>query len=144
MAEKKNMRGNSAPSILSSDLVIVGDLLSKGDIQMDGKLEGNIRSYALTIGETAYVSGEIISEIVTIRGAVDGTIRARQIHLKAGSVINGDIYNETIAIEAGTSFNGSVHRRDDPLAEASISEENFSNVIKKSTQTQKGDTTNET
>ena len=46
-----------APSIFSSDVVVVGDLKSKGDIQFDGQIEGSIQSVSLTVGETAMVKG---------------------------------------------------------------------------------------
>lgn len=124
MAEVKRLH-RVAPSILSADLAIKGQIFSSGDVQLDGVLDGNICSHAVTIGETARIRGEIAGEIVTIRGQVDGTIRARQVHLCSGSRINGDIFHEVLAIESGAELNGAVKREKDPLAEASIKPEQF-------------------
>src|SRR5690606_16074632 len=75
----------SAPSIISSDVVITGILQSDGDIQIDGRVEGNVRSTGLVIGEQAIIHGEIQAEHVVVRGRVEGGIRARDVTLAAGS-----------------------------------------------------------
>ena len=49
----------SAPSIISADLVITGTLTSTGDMQIDGRVEGDVRSIGLVIGEKAEIHGEI-------------------------------------------------------------------------------------
>ena len=38
-------------SVLSSDLVVTGNLKTTGDIQVEGTIEGDIRAHLLTIGE---------------------------------------------------------------------------------------------
>ena len=110
------VRGSKvAPSILS------GQIVSSGDVQIEGVLEGDLRSHAVTIGEKARVTGEISGELVTVRGFVKGTIRARQVHLCASCHVVGDIYHEALAIETGAHLDGVVRREKDPLANASIS-----------------------
>ena len=78
-----NQHGN-APSIISSDVVITGILQSDGDIQIDGRVEGNVRSAGLVIGERAVIHGEIHAEHVVVRGRVEGGIRAREVTLRSG------------------------------------------------------------
>ncbi|HTB37191.1 MAG TPA: polymer-forming cytoskeletal protein, partial [Reyranella sp.] len=51
---KRPMRSSSAPSIISADLVVSGTLTSSGDIQIDGKVEGNVNSTGLVIGDKAF------------------------------------------------------------------------------------------
>ncbi len=111
---------SSAPSILSNDMQVTGQIVSTGDIQIEGMVTGDIRSQAITIGEKAVISGEIAGDMVTVYGTVDGTIRARSVHLCASCQVKGDIYNEALAIEAGANFNGTVKREKDPLAQAAI------------------------
>ncbi len=116
------VRGSKvAPSILSQDLNVSGQIVSSGDVQIEGVLEGDLRSHAVTIGEKARVTGEISGELVTVRGFVKGTIRARQVHLCASCYVVGDIYHEALAIETGAHLDGVVRREKDPLANASIS-----------------------
>src|SRR5476651_544677 len=60
----------SAPSIISSDLVVNGTLTSTGELHIEGQVEGDIRSAALVIGEMALIHGEVVAEDVTVRGRV--------------------------------------------------------------------------
>src|ERR1700709_131312 len=69
---------SSAPSILSADAAITGTLISAGDMQIDGKVEGDVRSVSLVIGDKAEIHGEVIADDVTVRGRVIGRIRARR------------------------------------------------------------------
>ncbi|MGB0478919.1 MAG: bactofilin family protein, partial [Parvibaculales bacterium] len=110
----------SGPSILSHDMHVVGKIFSSGDIQIEGRLDGDLRSHAVTIGEKAVVSGEVAGDMVTVFGQVKGTIRARQVYLCATSKVTGDIFNEALAIETGAQLNGAVNREKDPLKNAAI------------------------
>ena len=110
----------SGPSILSHDMHVVGKIFSTGDIQIEGRLDGDLRSHAVTIGEKAVVSGEVAGDMVTVFGQVKGTIRARQVYLCATSKVTGDIFNEALAIETGAQLNGAVNREKDPLKNAAI------------------------
>ncbi|MGI9439649.1 MAG: bactofilin family protein [Parvibaculales bacterium] len=110
----------SAPSILSHDMHITGQIVSSGDIQIEGMLDGDVRSHAVTIGENAVINGEVAGEIITVFGTIIGTIRARRVHLCASCNVKGDIYHQALAIESGAEFNGSVKREKDPLAQAAI------------------------
>ncbi len=107
-----------APSILSSDLVVTGSIVSEGEIQLDGVVEGDIRASVLTIGEGASVKGEVAAENVIIRGRVEGSIRARQVELAATAHVEGDVIHAALAIESGAYFDGLCKRDSDPLSEA--------------------------
>lgn len=106
-----------APSIISSDLIIKGNLETSGDMQIEGTVEGDIRSHLLTIGQTALVRGEIVADDVVVNGKVIGRIRAHKVRLSATARVEGDILHKNIAIESGAQFEGSVQRSEDPLNE---------------------------
>lgn len=118
MPEKSKPK--SGPSILSHDMHVVGKIFSTGDIQIEGRLDGDLRSHAVTIGEKALVSGEVAGDMVTVFGQVKGTIRARQVYLCATSKVTGDVFNEVLAIETGAQLNGAVNREKEPLKNAAI------------------------
>jgi cytoskeletal protein CcmA (bactofilin family) len=111
-------KAKPAPSILSSDITITGDLRSSGDIQIEGSVEGDVRSQVVIIGETATVRGEVVGEEVVVHGRVVGRLRGVKVRLSATARVEGDIVHKTIAIENGAHFEGSVHRQDDPTAQA--------------------------
>ena len=109
----------AAPSILSSDLNVQGNLLTDGDIQIEGNIEGDIRANLLTVGESAIVRGEVIADDVVINGRIIGRVRGLKVRLTSTARVEGDIIHKTIAIESGAHFEGSVHRNDDPLNSSS-------------------------
>ncbi|MCY4150774.1 MAG: polymer-forming cytoskeletal protein [Aestuariivita sp.] len=102
-------------STLSSDLHFTGDLVSTGDIQIEGKIEGDVRGHQLTVGENAIIKGEIIGDDVVINGRITGSVRGLKVRLSSTAKVEGDIIHKIIAIESGAQFDGSVTRQDDPL-----------------------------
>ena len=107
-----------APSTLSSDLLIKGDIKTSGDIQIEGEVEGNIQAHLLTVGEGATVRGEVIADDIVVNGRVIGRVRGLKVRLTSTARVEGDIIHKTIAIESGAHFEGAVQRQDDPLGGA--------------------------
>jgi cytoskeletal protein CcmA (bactofilin family) len=117
MPGTKRPQRTAAPSIISADLVVHGTLISTGDIQIDGKVEGDVRSSGLVIGEKALIEGEIVAEDVTVRGRIQGGIRARKVLLCTTSHVEGNILHEAFSVEAGAFFEGNCRHSDNPLAD---------------------------
>ena len=111
----------AAPSIISADLKIVGNLASAGDLQIDGTVEGDITSRRLTVGEGALVQGAILADSVKIYGSVSGEIKANSVHLAKSARVDGDIGHQSIAMEAGASVSGRLTRLEKPVAGATTS-----------------------
>lgn len=111
-------KAKPAPSILSSDITVVGDIKSSGDIQIEGSVEGDVRSAVVVVGEGATVRGELVAEELVVHGRVVGRLRGVKIRLSATARVEGDIVHKTIAIENGAHFEGSVQRQEDPIAQA--------------------------
>jgi cytoskeletal protein CcmA (bactofilin family) len=108
---------NAAPSIISADLIVTGTLVSNGDIQIEGVVEGDVRSAGLVIGEKAQIRGEIQADDITVRGRVVGRIHGRKVQLAATSHVEGDILHEAFSVEAGAFFEGSCRHSDNPLGD---------------------------
>ncbi len=106
----KTAANRSVPSILSSNLNVVGNLKTEGEIQVDGTVEGNVTGRALVIGERARVVGEIVADDVVVHGTAEGCIRARRVQLTKTAKVSGDIYHESLAIEAGAYVEGQLKR----------------------------------
>ncbi len=94
------------PSILSTDLHIVGNLRSAGEIQVDGRIDGDIRTVNLLVGETADIKGEIVADKVIVHGAITGQIKARSVTLAKTAHVVGDILHEDLSINAGAFLEG--------------------------------------
>ena len=109
-------KGKASASVLSSDLTVVGNLRTTGDIQVEGTVEGDIRAHLLTVGESATIRGEIVADDIVVNGRVIGRVRGLKVRLTSTARVEGDIIHKTIAIESGAHFEGSVQRQEDPLA----------------------------
>jgi cytoskeletal protein CcmA (bactofilin family) len=114
---KRPASARAAPSIISADLVVTGTLSSTGDMQVDGRVEGDVHSAALVVGEKAVIQGEIIAEEVTVRGRVEGSIRARKILLCSTCHVEGNILHEAFSVEAGAFFEGNCRHSDNPTSD---------------------------
>ncbi|MEE8517065.1 MAG: polymer-forming cytoskeletal protein [Alphaproteobacteria bacterium] len=94
------------PSIISTNLRIVGNLISEGDVQVDGIIEGDVRSRTLTVSEGATVNGQIHAETVRIRGNTLGRITANNVELGPTAKVVGDIVHTVLSIESGAYLEG--------------------------------------
>ncbi len=103
-----------APSIIGEDLSVTGNIVSKGAVQVDGEIQGDVHCTSLVIGEKARVNGGLVAEEVEVCGNVTGSIRATRVTLKASSHVEGDIHHQTISIEQGAFFEGKSRRSENP------------------------------
>ena len=116
------------PSIIGEDLTIRGNVTSKGEIQVDGEIEGDIRCGSVLLGDKSKVTGGVAAEDVVVRGHVVGSIRGLRITLQAQSHVEGDIFHQSLAIEQGAYFEGKSRRSDNPLAETKAPHANGSAI----------------
>lgn len=101
---------SAAPSIISPDLKIKGDLISNGDLQIDGSVEGDIVSRTVTIGEGADVRGAVSGESVRVCGSVTGQVKGTTVTLAKTAKVTGDVLHLTLSIEPGAFFEGQCRR----------------------------------
>jgi cytoskeletal protein CcmA (bactofilin family) len=115
----EEMAANSAaaPSIITSDVVMIGTLTTKSDVQIEGRIDGDLRCVSLVIGDSGQVNGNILAEDVTIRGHVKGSICARRAFLCSSSRVEGNILIEAFAVEVGAIFEGNCRHCNNPLVE---------------------------
>jgi cytoskeletal protein CcmA (bactofilin family) len=105
------------PSIIGEDLTVTGNVASKGEIQVDGEIQGDIDCASLLLGDKSQVQGSVRAEDVVVRGKVIGSVRGLRVTLQSQSHVEGDIYHQSLAIEQGAYFEGKSRRSDDPMAE---------------------------
>ena len=109
------------PSIIGEDLTVVGNVSSKGEIQVDGEIQGDIECGSLLLGDKAQVQGSVSAEDVVVRGKVIGSVRGLRVTLQAQSHVEGDIFHQSLAIEQGAYFEGKSRRSDDPMGDGKSS-----------------------
>lgn len=117
------LKGSSqmVPSVIGEDLTVEGNLISKGEVQLEGEVKGDLHCTSLVIGDKALVEGGVVAEDVIVRGRVVGSVRGHRVTLQSSSHVEGDIYHQSLAIEQGAYFEGKSRRSDDPIADAKTS-----------------------
>ena len=94
----------AAPSIISENLHVIGNLKTEGEVQVDGIIEGNVSGRTLAVGEKAQITGEIMADEVMVRGVVRGHIRARQVERMP--LVGALAANDVLSIESGAYIEG--------------------------------------
>jgi cytoskeletal protein CcmA (bactofilin family) len=93
-------------TVISATLSVIGSLEGATDLQVDGKVEGDISGQAVRIGSGAVVMGTVTGEIVELAGTIEGKIDARSAVLAKTANMSGDIIHESLQIDQGALFNG--------------------------------------
>lgn len=102
-------------NIISKGTVLVGNITTKGDIRVEGKIVGTITCNSkLVIGENGMVDGNIDARNAKIAGEVKGTVVIRELlQLEEKGKILGDIYTQKLAVQIGANFSGTCRMGDD-------------------------------
>lgn len=102
------MEHTQADTIIGADVNVKGNLKNKGSIQINGTVEGEIRSEEdITVGESASVTGPVVAKNILISGKVNGTIEATEkLEIDPTGVVQGDIKTKILIVREGANFNG--------------------------------------
>ena len=112
--------GNDAATVIGAGLTITGNLESKGEVQVEGEVQGDVHAKHIVIGERARITGALIAEEIVVRGNVQGSIRGNAVTFHSSSRVEGDVFHKSLVIEQGAFFEGKSHRSEDPMAVQSI------------------------
>jgi cytoskeletal protein CcmA (bactofilin family) len=111
-SKSDNVIGASAGNtLIGAGTTIKGDLISNGDVRIDGTLIGNISGSAkVLIGQEGVVQGDIEGQQADIQGTVTGKLHIRELlNLRGDAIIRGNIHAGKLQIEPSVTFNGQCH-----------------------------------
>lgn len=108
MAKYNEPDNSTTINLISSGTEITGDIISNGDIRIDGSVSGTLNTKGkVVIGPTGKIKGEVICRNSEISGVIEGRITVSQLlNLKSSSRILGDISTSKLSIEPGAKFSG--------------------------------------
>lgn len=88
---------------------IIGNIISKADFRMDGKLQGNFStSGKIVIGPTGSIKGDIVCKNADIEGKFDGILKVQEIlNVKAKASISGEVICGKLSVQPGAEFSAS-------------------------------------
>ena len=109
---------SSPPSIstIGEDLTITGNVTSKGELHVNGRVQGDVHCAALVLGENAQVEGSVVAHDVMVRGRLVGSVRALRVVLQSTAYVEGNLFHKSLSLEQGTHFEGESRPSDDPLS----------------------------
>ena len=98
----------AAPTLIGTETVITGELNTSEAVQIEGRVEGKIKSSALVvIGEAGFVKAQIEADNVSIRGTLEGDCTAKnRIEITRTGKILGNLRAPRIAVAEGAIFRG--------------------------------------
>ncbi len=101
-------KGGALDTLIGKSCEVKGDIVSKGTVRIDGKVEGIIKtSETIIIGENAFVKGDIEAKHIIIGGKVTGDVFAtHKLELLATGELHGDIRTPRLFIAEGVIFEG--------------------------------------
>lgn len=99
----------SAINLIGVGTQIIGDIISSGDVRIDGTLNGNIKlNGRLVVGPNGKIEGNVTAQNADISGEIKGTVEVvEMLALKATAKILGDMVIGKLSIEPGAIFTGS-------------------------------------
>ena len=102
-------------SKLGPGMLITGNIVCDGPLQIFGQVLGDIHATQLLICEGAHVEGNVVAQETVIDGIFRGTIHSNSVKLHGNAVVEGEIYNKSLNIEENAQFEGVSRRLDKPV-----------------------------
>jgi len=99
---------SNASTNIGKGATLQGNIDTFGNVRVDGKLIGDIKSKSkVATGNASIVEGCITAQNAEIEGEVKGSLEVSELLvLKSTAIIHGDILTAKMVVEAGAVFNG--------------------------------------
>lgn len=101
-------------TLISRATKVIGDLHFTGELQLEGKVTGNIiaedeKDAKVVIADTGVVEGEIRVPVVIVNGKVLGNIySSKHLELASKGNVTGTVHYHSIEMVKGAQVNGSM------------------------------------
>lgn len=101
-------------TLISRATKVIGDLHFTGELQLEGKVTGNIiaedeKDAKVVVADTGLVEGEIRAPVVIVNGKVIGNIySSKHLELAAKGNVTGTVHYHSIEMVKGAQVNGSM------------------------------------
>ena len=92
-------------SIIGRGAIFKGKISNATTIEINGRVDADIKSEKVTLGKNATLEGSITSELVVISGNYQGKIKADSVWLTDTSVITGEINYKSLQMDRGAALN---------------------------------------
>lgn len=106
--KEQKYKSNQLGTLIDTAASLKGEIITEGNIRIDGKFNGNIISARdVVIGEEGFIQGDINSETMAVYGVVRGNIKSQGlVEIMPTGKVFGDIEVKSLVIKEGGVFEG--------------------------------------
>lgn len=99
---------SNSSNVIGKGTVLEGNIETYGNIRIEGRINGNIKSKSkIALGTGSHVEGNISAQNADIEGEVKGKVDISELLvLKSTAVVHSDIITGKLVVEPGAVFNG--------------------------------------
>jgi cytoskeletal protein CcmA (bactofilin family) len=108
-------RGADMITTIGRGVLITGNIVSTGALQVYGRVTGEIRASNVVISEGAHVDGKVTVQEAVVQGTFKGTLHGNSIKLQGTAIVDGELFNKSLTIEQDAQFEGTSRRLDRPI-----------------------------
>ena len=97
-----------AINMISQGTIIDGSLISKNDVRISGRVDGEVKAEGRVIlANEGYVKGNVNAGEADVAGTVEGELNiSKRLILRQSARIKGDIQTKVLLVEEGAVFEG--------------------------------------
>jgi cytoskeletal protein CcmA (bactofilin family) len=112
---RKPAQSQDIVSTFGPGLLVTGNVVSTGTVQIFGRVVGDIHAARLLISKGAEVEGTVTTQETAIEGRFTGTIHSNAVKLLATAEVEGEIFKQSLVIEQNAQFEGVARRLTTPV-----------------------------
>ena len=108
MFEQNKNTKKGTETIVGVDVTLSGNLKSDGNIEINGKVKGEINTKSdIYLGEQAMIEGTIKAKNIVITGGVQGNLEAiEDLEIAPTGKVFGDLVAKNLIVKKGAIFSG--------------------------------------
>lgn len=111
-SNSKMAKSNDSDGVMRNHLaagtIVKGDIITQGDIRIDGRVEGSLTSKGkLVVGNTGVIDGQVVCVTANISGTLHGNIQVSEmLKVQATGKVSGEITYAKLSVEPGAELEG--------------------------------------
>ena len=117
--DKINLANYTVTTMVGSDTVVEGTIITKSSVRIDGTLIGGVSAEGVVIlTKQGKIHGNIMAENIIVAGVVEGNMQIREkVDVEPTGEIYGDITTKKLLIDEESIFQGNCYMNRDKQAE---------------------------
>ena len=95
---------DNTKSIIEEDVSIEGNVFEKENVQINGKIKGNIKAENIELESKGEITGNINSTSTSLAGKITGDIESDKVNILNTADVEGIIKQKTLSIDEGAKL----------------------------------------